>query len=69
MEIEKYLTEDQMREIAIEEWRSMCRAACNGHVERIISNIAHDVATAMVVEALGEGANELIRDKAAEKNS
>lgn len=66
MQIEKYLTEDQMREIAIEEWRSMCREACNGNAERIISNIGHEVATAMVVEALGDGANELIRDKAVE---
>lgn len=64
MNIEKYLSEDQMREIAIEEWRRMCREACNGNAERIIGNIGTDVATQMVVEVLGEGANDLIRDKA-----
>lgn len=64
--IEKYLTEDQMRDIAVEEWRSMCREACNGNAERIIGNIGHEVATQMVAEALGEDANALIRDKAVE---
>lgn len=64
--IEKYLTEDQMRDIAIEEWRKMCREACNGNAERIISNIAYDTVSKMVSEALGDDANDLIRDKAVE---
>jgi len=62
--IEDYLTEDQMREIAIEEWRRICSEACNGHQERIISNVAHDVVVTMVAEALGETALEQIRAKA-----
>lgn len=62
--IEDYLSKDQMREIAVEEWRSICRRACNGHQERIISNIAHDVVEAMVAEALGDHALEQIRSKA-----
>lgn len=64
--IEKYLTEDQMREIAVEEWRKMCREACNGNAERIISNIAYDTVSKMVSDALGDDANEQIRDKAVE---
>lgn len=62
--IEDYLSEDQMRDIAIEEWRSICREACNGHQERIISNVAHDVVISMVAEALGDTALEQIRAKA-----
>lgn len=62
--IEDYLSEDQMREIAIEEWRRICREACNGHQERIISNVAHDAVVSMVAEALGEAALEQIRTKA-----
>lgn len=62
--IEEYLSEDQMREIAIEEWRRICREACNGHQERIISNIAHDVVATMVAEALGDTALEQIKAKA-----
>ena len=62
--IEDYLTEDQMREIAIEEWRRICSEACHGHQERIISNVAHDVVVTMVAEALGETALEQIRAKA-----
>lgn len=64
--IEKYLTEDQMRDIAIEEWRSVCRAACNGNAERIIENISYGVATKMVADALGENSNDLIRNRAVE---
>lgn len=62
--IEDYLTEDQMREIAVEEWRRICREACNGHRERIIGNIAHEVVEAMVAEALGESAMDQIKTKA-----
>lgn len=62
--IKDYLTDDQLREIAIEEWRSMCREACKGNAERIIANIGHDVASAMVAEALGDDATEQIKAKA-----
>lgn len=64
--IDRHLSEDQKRQIAIDEWRSMCREACKGDPERIIGNIAHAVATDMVAEALGEDANERIRSKAIE---
>ncbi len=64
--ISKHLNEEEMREIAIEEWRQICRDACKGNAERIIENIGHAVATSMVSEALGETANEKIRDKAIE---
>lgn len=66
MDFEKYLTEDQMREIAIEEWRKVCREACNGNEERIMSNIAHKVVSSMVDEALGDGSRDIIRAKAIE---
>ncbi|MBD8556333.1 hypothetical protein IFT84_17635 [Rhizobium sp. CFBP 8762] len=59
-----YLSEADLREIAIEEWRKVCREACNGHSERIIGNIAHTVVTDMVAEALGDDANEKIKAKA-----
>ena len=66
MDVREYLSEEQMREIAVDEWRRMCREACNGNAERIIENIGHAVATKMVSEALGDSANDLIRDKAVE---
>lgn len=62
--IEDYLTEEQMREIAIDEWRRICREACNGHQERIMSNIAHDVVSELVDESLGDKADQMIRDRA-----
>lgn len=64
--IGRYLSEDEKREIAIETWRQMCREACAGNAERIIGNIGHEVAIQMVSEALGDDANDLIRDKAVE---
>lgn len=64
--VSDYLGEDQMRQIAIEVWRDMCREACKGNAERIIGNIGHDVAVQMVSEALGDDANELIKTKAIE---
>lgn len=67
MDISDYLSEPEMREIAIEEWRRMCREACDGNAERIIANIARDVAVSMVAESLGDGADELIRAKAVER--
>lgn len=62
--IEDYLSEDQMREIAIEEWRRICGEACNGHRERIIGNIAQEVVVRMVADALGDDAAEQIKAKA-----
>lgn len=64
--IEKYLTPDEMRNIAIEEWRSMCRSSCGGSAERIISNIGHHVARSIVDEALGPDALVQIAAKATE---
>lgn len=64
IDISQHLSEEQMKEIAIDEWRRVCREACNGNAERIIGNIAHEVVTAMVSEALGEDANEQIKAKA-----
>lgn len=64
IDIRDHLSDEQMREIAIDEWRRICREACNGNAERIIENIAHGVATDMVAEALGEDAAEHIRSKA-----
>ncbi|MNL35609.1 hypothetical protein D3C87_1576520 [compost metagenome] len=64
IDIREYLSEDQMKDIAIDEWRRICREACNGNSERIIGNIAHEVVTAMVSEALGDDANEQIKSKA-----
>lgn len=61
-----YLSEGQMRDIAIETWREMCREACKGNAERIIGNIGHDVAVQMASEALGEDANEQIKARAIE---
>lgn len=66
MDFEKYLTEEEMREIAIKEWREVCREACSGNAERIMSNIAHDVVASMVDDSLGDGSRELIRAKAIE---
>lgn len=66
MDFEKYLSQDEMKEIAIQEWRNMCREACNGNAERIISNISHSVIAQMVDESLGDGSRELIRAKAIE---
>lgn len=64
IEIDKYISEEEKRWIAIEEWRKMVREACKGNAERIMGNIAHDVVGKMVDEALGENANRIIADKA-----
>ena len=66
MDIEKYMTEEDMREIAIDEWLRICREACNGNAERIIGNIAHDVVSRMVEECLGDSAIDIIKSKAIE---
>lgn len=66
MNFDKYLTQEEMRDIAIQEWREMCREACKGNAERIMSNIAHDVVASMVDDSLGDGSRELIRAKAIE---
>ena len=64
VDVSDYLTDAQMRDIAIETWREMCREACKGNAERIIGNIGHEVAVQMVADALGNDANELIKVKA-----
>jgi heterodisulfide reductase subunit B len=64
--IDDYLSEEERRAIAVDVWRGMCAAACDGNAERIISNIGYDVAARMVSEALGEDANELIKAQAIE---
>lgn len=66
VQIENYLTEDQKREIAIDEWRRMCREACEGNAERIMANIAYKVVHQMIDESLGDGAAEKIKSKALE---
>ncbi|WP_321336497.1 hypothetical protein [Breoghania sp.] len=62
--LEKHLTDAELKEIAIDEWRKMCRDAFDGRAENVIANIGHKVARAIVDECLGADAAEKIAEKA-----
>jgi hypothetical protein len=67
IDIDKYLSEDEKREIAVAEWREACRSAVERQsVDALISNLGYRVAHDLVAEALGATANEQIKDKALE---
>lgn len=64
--ITKHLSDEQMREIAEDEFREMCRGYFNDNKSAAISNVAHRIVKDMVAEVLGEDADQVIRDKALE---
>ena len=64
--IERHLSEEQMQEIAADEFRTMCREYFNRCRTDAISNVAYTIVREAVAEVLGESADDLIRDKAIE---
>lgn len=65
--IERHLSEDQMKEIAADEWRSMCRDYFGriGH-SVAIGNVVYPMVRRAVDETLGGDAVKLIAEKAIE---
>lgn len=66
LKIENYLSESKMRDIAVEEFRTICREKFSSEGERILGNVGYAVARSLVIEALGDKADELIAEKAIE---
>jgi len=65
--IERHLSDDQMKEIAAEEWRSMCQDYFNRIGPAVaVGNLAYPMVRRAVDEALGGDAIKLIAEKALE---
>lgn len=63
MDFSKYLTEDEMREIAEQEFRSVIRNKANKDLERIINNSAYSVIWKAVDESLNNEAINILKQK------
>ena len=62
--IQDYVTEDDMRRIAEEEFRAMCRRSTTENFERILSNAAYAIVHKEVDEAFDAGMAETVKEKA-----
>jgi len=62
--IERYLSAEQMQEIAEDEFREHCRRYFSDNPSAAIGNVAYSIVRDMVAEVLGGDADQLIRDKA-----
>jgi len=63
MDFSKYLTEDEMRDIAEQEFRDMVRNKSSKDLERIISNSAYQVVWKAVDESLDNEAINILKQK------
>lgn len=63
MDFSKYLTEDEMRDIAEQEFRDVIRKKSNKDLERIISNSAYQVVWKAVDESLDNEAINILKQK------
>ena len=61
MDFSKYLTEDEMRDIAEQEFRDMVRNKSSKDLERIISNSAYQVVWKAVDESLDNEAINILK--------
>lgn len=61
--INDYLTEDDKKRIAEEEYRSVMRSLVNVDKERILSNCAYNVVQKLVDEQFNEDLNKILTDK------
>lgn len=66
MDISKYLTEDEMRDIAEQEFRDMIRNKSSKDLERIISNSAYQVVWKAVDESMDNEAINILKQKVVE---
>ncbi|WP_102867924.1 hypothetical protein [Pseudovibrio exalbescens] len=64
MNISDYLTEDQMREIATEEFRRVCASKADEDFERIISNAGYHAVFKLVDEQIDGEFEAKVREKA-----
>lgn len=64
--ISRHLSDEQMTEIAAEEWRRMCRDYFTRNHATAIGNITYPMVRELVSEVLGGDADQVIRDKALE---
>ena len=64
MDFEKYLSDTELKDIASEEWRSMCRSYFSEEKATKISNVAYHHVQDAIDEALDGRADELIAEKA-----
>lgn len=60
--IEKHLSEEERKQIAIEEWRSMLREVYSSSPERIVSNLGHYAARALIDDVVGADDSVKIRE-------
>lgn len=63
MDFSKYLTEDEMRDIAVQEFRDFVRNKSSKDLERIISNSAYQVVWKAVDESLDNEAMSILKQK------
>ena len=62
--IQDYVTEDDMRRIAEEEFRAMCRRSTTENFERILSNAAYAMVHKEVDEVFDAGMAKTVKTKA-----
>lgn len=63
MDFSKYLTQDEMKDIAEQEFREVIRNKSNKDLERIISNSAYQVVWKAVDESLDNEAINILKQK------
>lgn len=64
--VQDYLSEDEMKEIAKDVWADKCRYKLEKDKERIISNEAYTCVFRMVDEVFGENLNQILTEKIVE---
>lgn len=64
--VQDYLSEDEMKEIAKDVWADQCRHKLEKDKERIISNEAYSCVFKMVDEVFGENLNQILTEKIVE---
>lgn len=64
IEVEEYLSEEQMRAIAESEFRAACARSSKENFDRILSNAAYDLVRTEVDAVFDAGLAETVRQKA-----
>jgi len=64
--VQDYLSEDEMKEIAKDVWADQCRYKLEKDKERIVSNEAYACVFKMVDEVFGENLNQILTEKIVE---
>ena len=67
IKFEDYLTEEERKQIVVDEFRSQCRKSWNeDEGVRLVGNVAYDMVLRLVNEAIGGDVKELIATKTIE---